>query len=257
MRRLVLTTALVLALLGAAFARGEVVPDGDLLVGFDARFAPQSLPRDRAVPLQVNLTGSVKMVDGSRPPQLRRISIALNRHGVIITRGLPTCSRAELESTSSTTALDRCRGALVGRGDFGANVSISGQDPVPIEGRVLAFNSGAQGRAAILVHIYASSPVRASVVLTFKISHRRQGEFGTVISTKIPTIASDFGYVTDVSLAFGRKYKAGGEQLSFLSARCAAPAGFPGAIFPFAKGRFVFANGQRVTSTVIRDCRVR
>lgn len=257
MRRLAFTIALLAALLGAGSARAESIQQGRLRVDFNAGFAPHSLPRDRPVPVRVSLGGSIATADGSRPPQLRRISIALNRYGRLTTRGLPTCAPRALESTSSATALRRCRGALVGRGRFGANVAFPNLAPFPVEGDVLAFNSRARGKPAIVVHIFGSKPVTASLVLTFKISHRRRGTFGTVLSTTIPRIASDVGYVTDISLSFGRRYRAGGERLSFLSASCAAPAGFPGALFPFARGNFVFANGQRLTSTVVRDCAVR
>jgi hypothetical protein len=257
MRRLAFTIALVAALLGAASARGEAVQQGRLRVDFNAAFAPHSLPRNQLAPVRVSLGGSVATADGSRPPQLRRISVALNRNGRLNTRGLPTCARGELESTSSATALRRCRGALIGRGRFGADVAFPNLAPFPVEGSVLAFNSRVRGRLAILVHIYGSKPVTASLVLTFKVSHPRRGRFGTVLSTSIPRIASDVGYVTDVSLSFGRRYRAGGERLSFLSARCSAPAGFPGALFPFARGSFLFANGQRLSTTVVRDCAVR
>lgn len=258
MPRLAFTIALVAVLLGAAAAaRGEAIQQGQLRVDFKAGFAPRSLPRDRPAPVRVSLGGSVATADGSRPPQLRRISIALNRYGRLTTRGLPICARGELESTSSATALRRCRGALVGRGRFGADVAFPNLAPFPVGGSVLAFNSRVHGKLAILVHIYGSKPVRASLVLSFKVSHRRRGTFGTVLSTRIPRIASDVGYVTDVSLSFGRRYRVGSERLSFLSARCAAPAGFPGALFPFARGSFLFANGQRLTTTVVRDCAVR
>jgi hypothetical protein len=257
MKRLALISALLAALAGVAIATAQPVRQGDLILRFDATFAPHALPRKRPAPVRVNLDGRIDTADGSRPALLRRISIALNRHGRLTTRGLPSCDAGELESVSSETALERCREALVGRGRFGANVSFPSQPPVPIEGRVLAFNGSRGGRQSILVHVAASSPVRASVVLDFKISHRRQGEFGTVVSTRIPRIASDLGYVTDISLSIGRRYRAGGERLSLFSASCAAPAGFPGAIFPFARGSFVFDTGQRLTTTVIRDCIVR
>jgi hypothetical protein len=257
MKRFALISALVVAALGAAIAAGQPVQQGNLRIGFDAGFTPHALPRERAAPVRVELDGSVETTDGTAPPRLRRITIALNRYGRITTRGLPVCHPGELESVSSKTALERCRSALVGRGRFGANVALAGRPPLAIEGRVLAFNSSVRDRQAIAVHIYASSPIDAAVVLDFKISHKRSGKFGTVVSTEIPRIASELGYVTDISLSFGRRYRAGGKQLSFLSASCAAPSGFPGAIFSFAKGTFSFANGQSLSSTVIRDCSVR
>lgn len=257
MRRLALIAIASTALLGAALARGETVQQGNLRLGFNAGFAPHALPREREVPVRVSLAGTVATADGSRPPELQRISVALNRDGRVTTTGLPACAPGALQAVSSATALQRCRPALVGRGRFGANLSLSGERPVRINGKVLGFNSTLRGRPAIAVHIAAKSPVQASVVLMFKIAHPKSGRFGTVLSTRVPEIAGSLGYVTDISLSFGRRYVYRGRHLSFISASCAAPSGFPGAIFSFARGSFGFANGQRLTSTVVRDCRVR
>jgi len=109
----------------------------------------------------------------------------------------------------------------------------------------------------MLLHLYGSSPVRAAFVLPFEISHRRHGQYGAVFSTKIPELASDLGYVTEIEMKIGRTYNYKGERRSFLSASCAAPAGFPGGIFPLAKATFSFANGQRLTTGLSRDCKVR
>jgi hypothetical protein len=122
---------------------------------------------------------------------------------------------------------------------------------------MLAFNARVHGRQAILLHVSGSTPVKATVVLTFKVRHPKKGKFGTVLSTKIPRLASDLGYVTDVALVFNRRYTYRGKRYSFLSARCAAPAGFPGAIFSFTRGTFSFAGGKQIVTTLTRDCTVR
>jgi hypothetical protein len=259
MRRLAFISvlAVAVALPLAGIARSEIKGDGGLFVAFDGSFSPRVLPRDRDVPVTVRLSGSVKTADGTRPPQLRTISIAVNRYGRLSTRGLPACLPGLLESTDSQTALARCGSAVVGRGGFGANVEFPDRSPFPVEGRVLAFNGRSHGHAAILVHIHGSKPVEATVVLVFRIRHPARGKFGTVLTTRIPRIASDLGYVTDIALVFGRTYRVGGERRSFISARCAAPAGFPGALFTFAKAAFTFAGGKRITPALVRDCVVR
>jgi hypothetical protein len=244
-------------LFGAAIAHGEISGNDGLFVSFDGGFTPRSLPRDRDVPVTVRLNTSIKTADGSRPPQLRKISFAVNRYGLISTKGLPTCRPGLLESTDPPTALGRCRPALVGRGEFAANVEFPNRAPFPVHGQMLAFNGRAHGQPAILLHIHGSKPVEVTVVLTFTIRHPAQGQFGTVLSTKIPRLASDLGYVTDVSLVFNRKYRYQGKEYSFLSARCAAPTGFPGAIFSFTRGTFSFADGKQITTTLTRDCTVR
>jgi len=258
MRRVLLTTVvLALALAAAGIARGEVAQSGGLRLAFDGRFAPQSLPRDRSAPVTVNLEGSITTADGKPPPQLRRISIAVNRYGSFFTQGLPRCSPSQLEQTSTQVALSRCGDALVGRGRFGANIDFPTTTTLPVEGKMLAFNSRVGHRQAILMHIHGWRPVQATIVLTFIVTHRRRGTFGTLLTARIPKLASDLGYVTNVSMSFGRRYSYAGKRRSFLSARCAAPLGFPGVFFPFAKGSFGFAGGQWVTATLSRNCRVR
>lgn len=258
MTRFALIAALcATVLLGAGIARGEIRGKGDLLVTFGGGFTPRSLPRDRDVPVTVHLHGTVKTADGSRPPQLRTISIAVNRYGRLSTEGLPICRPGLLESTDSELALSRCRPALVGHGRFGANVALPNAAPFPVEGKMLAFNGRVHGKPVVLLHIHGSNPVEATLVLTFTIRHPRDGKFGTVLTARIPRIASDLGYVTDVSLVFGRTYRFRGQPHSFLSARCAAPAGFPGALFTFAKGSFTFAGGTQLSPALVRDCVVR
>jgi len=258
MRRLAIAVVLVAALLGAAVAaQGEMYRKGNLRVTFDGRLLPRALPRDHLAPATVHLDGKVGTFDGTRPPQLREMSVAMNRAGRIFTAGLPTCTAAQLQQTSSDAALDLCGGALVGHGRFAAKVDFSEAPLIPAQGKVLVFNSRAGGKPAMLLHLFGSTPVRAAFVLPFRISRNSEGEFGTVFSTKIPVLASDLGYVTDIELTIGRTYNYAGKRRSFLSASCAAPAGFPGTIYKLAKTTFSFADGTRLTSRLTRDCTVR
>jgi hypothetical protein len=256
MRRIVVLTITASLLLGAGLARAELTQRGDLRLDFDGHFAPKILPRDRDAPVSVLIGGSVSSVHGGRPPGLRKISIAVNRYSKVYTRGLPACEPGILQSTSTAEALERCRPALVGSGHFGAIVDFS-NDQFPVRGRILAFNSGSPRHPRLLLHIYNANPAKTTIVLKFAITHPKKGDFGTVFTARIPEIASDLGYVTDISLNFDRQYRYLGKPRSFLSARCAAPAGFGGGPFAFAKGRFDFASGQRLGITLTRVCQVR
>src|SRR4051794_8967170 len=141
MRRLSISAVLFLLVLTAAAARGEVIQKGTLRVNFDGKLLPRALPRERPAPVTVSLDGLVGTSDGSRPPQLREISIAVNRAGVVSVAGLPTCRASEIQQTSSEAALKACREALVGRGHFAANVDFPGAPLIPAHGEILAFNS--------------------------------------------------------------------------------------------------------------------
>lgn len=258
MSRIAITLALVLsALIAAAVAQGELSQKGNLRVSFSSEIAPRVLPRDRAAPISVSLEGKVGTVDGTAPPALREISVAVNRAGLVFVKGLPRCAASELQQTSTEAALNLCRDALVGHGSFFANVDFPGAPQIPAHGKVLAFNSVSRGRPEMLLHLYGSTPVRATFVLPFKIAHHSQGKFGNVFSTRIPSIGANLGYVTDLNLTLGRKYSYAGKRRSFLSASCAAPSGFTGAIFELAKAKFTFSNAQQLTTSVSRDCRVR
>ncbi len=86
------------------------------------------------------------------------------------------------------------------------------KDQFPVKGRILAFNSGSPEKPGLLLHIYGPSPAKTTIVLRFEISRPKQGEFGTVFSARIPEIASDLGYVTDISLKFDRQYRYRGRR---------------------------------------------
>ena len=259
MRRLLISAVLTPLVLASAVvaARGELIQQGSLRVHFDGQLRPRALPREHRAPVSVSLEGAVSTSDGTRPPQLREMTIAVNRAGVVSATGLPTCSAPQLQQTSTEAALRACRPALVGHGRFAANVDFPGAPLIPARGEILAFNARIHGRPGMLLHLYGSSPVRAAFVLPFEISHRRQGKYGAVFSTRIPELASDLGYVTEIAMKIGRTYNYKGQRRSFVSASCAAPVGFPGAIFPLAKATFSFANGQRLTTGLSRDCKVR
>jgi hypothetical protein len=247
----------IAALLCAGLAAAEVVQDGNLRLHFSGKIAPKKLPRTNPAPVTVRVSGAIGTADGERPPELTKIAIAFNRDGHVSTKGLPICEAGELEQTTSAGAREACGGALVGHGKFRANVALPGRETFPVTGDMLAFNSTKNGRPALLLHIYGSHPVQLVFVLTFRIVRVAKGTFGTIFVAHIPKFAAQLGYVTHVNLTFARRYVYQGEQRSFLSARCAAPAGFPGGPFTLARGSFTFDNGQRISTSLARNCWVR
>ena len=207
--------------------------------------------------LLLDVKGAIGTTDGTHPPAVRRIEIAINRHGRLSTEGLPTCSGPLLQSTSTETALKRCRPALVGRGRFGANVDFFSPEPVLATGGMLAFYGKSNGSKALLLHLYTTTPVRTTFVLPLTISNRGGELFGTILTAKIPTLAGGLGSVTQIDLKIGRNYTYRGQRRSFISASCPAPEGFSGAPFSLARGSFYFADGKKIETTLSRACRVR
>jgi hypothetical protein len=248
--------ALALAcLLVAAAAEAELVERGDLFVKFSGGISPAALPRDANAPIAVSVEGTVKTLSGERPPALRLISIAINRAGRIDSKGLPTCRRSQLQPATSAEALKACRPALIGEGRYRAALALPEQANFPLRGRLLAFNAVVGGRRAILAQVYGEDPVPNGRVFVFHI-HKAQGTFGTVITTSLSPGLNRNGYLKEISLDLGRDFVYRGREHSYLSAACAAPAGFSSASFPFVRLGMTFADGRKLSSTLIRTCRV-
>jgi hypothetical protein len=257
MRRRLATLALLLTatVALAAVARAEVVQSGNVRVTFHATFTPQELPRETPAPIAIEVDGQISTTDGSQPPPLQRLRIELSSSGRIETRGLAACTAPKLQSTSSDLALERCRSAQIGHGKFEAQLLFSGR-PILVDGRALVFNGVVGGRPGMFIHIYIARPVKVTLVIPLKIS-RGSGRFGTVLTTRVPKLAGGLGSITRLQLRIGRRYTAGGERRSYLSAACAAPEGFPGATFTFARGVFTFEGGRTMNAFLSRSCQVR
>jgi hypothetical protein len=255
-KRVALIAALAsLCLLLAGIADAELVERGNLFVKFEGGIAPTALPRQAKAPISVRVDGTIRVLSGERPPALRRISIAINRGGALDTTGLPTCRRSQLEPATSQQALEACRSALVGEGQYIGALALPEQDRFPLQGRILAFNAIVDGQRAILAHVYGSDPVPNSRIIVFHI-RRSQGTFGTVFSAALPARLNRSGYLKRISLELRRTFVYRGRKHSYLSAACAAPPGFPSASFPFSRVSMTFADGRQLASTLIRTCRV-
>jgi hypothetical protein len=257
MRRASLIAIALLAALGVAgAARAEVEQQGDVIVNFDGGISPKALPRTGVAPVAVSVDSSFKSAEGADPPpQLRKISIGINRGGKIFDRGLPTCRVRKIQPTTLKAAHRICGGAIVGSGHVQVRIHLASQAPFTFKGPLLVFHAKrAQGDRRLLAQVYGKRPPSA-FVLTFRIL-KKPGTFGTVIKTTLPKPARTWAYVTHFDMRLRRIYTYHGEKHSFISAGCAAPAGFPGAIYPFAQANFGFDGGQTVSATLIRDCTV-
>jgi hypothetical protein len=246
-----------LTALSISSAAGEVVQKDGLIVSFAGSISPRSLPRAGKAPVGVNVGGRVRTASRGLPPSLRRISLEINRNGVLYKRGLATCTAPRLQASGSAQALAACGAARVGYGRVGGLVVIPEQPPFRFQGRVLAFNGRLRnGRPAILAHLYSANPIPLTFVLAFTIE-RTPGRFGTRLVAVVPRRTRRLTHITSFSLHLRRTYEFGGRRRSYLSAGCPAPDGFPGATFPLVRASYRFDGGPNISSTLVRTCRAR
>ena len=242
-----------LALAGPASA--ELTQQGKLLVGFNGGLSPKTLPRNKPAPVAVKVEGDIKTTQGAPLPQLRTITVAINRAGRLDDKGLPTCNVDAIQPATEAEAQTLCHRSIVGSGHVSLQAHIQGQHSFPVEGKLLAFNGPKKhGKKIVLAQVYSDDPPGA-FVLTFTLK-KQPGLFGTVMSTTLPAEAMGWAYLTHFDMTLDRSYRHKGVIHSYVSAACSAPAGFPGAVFPFAKASFGFAGGQKLRTTVVRSCRV-
>jgi hypothetical protein len=246
----------VAAAAGAGLAGGAVFGGPNVRATFTGWLTPRSLPRAAGVPVSLHMRGQLEPREGHEPPQLRRIKIAINRHGRVSTWGLPACTPGRLDATDSKGALASCRGSLVGTGRFTAHVSVPEQSPFPAIGRVLAFNGVAAGHHVILAHIFGTDPVPTTQVLVMRFGHEHGGAFDTTLTSRMPEAAEKWGYATGFALTLDRRYTYRDRLRSVISANCPAPRGFTLAVFPAARATYELASGRTITRDLEGRCRV-
>jgi hypothetical protein len=252
--KLCLLTVVALGALGA-LAQAELTRKGDLIVSFQGGITPNHLPRTGGAPVTVRVAGNIKTTNGLRLPQLRTIAVAINKAGRLDDQGLPTCKISTIQPATEEVARKRCADAIVGSGHVTLVVRLPSQPDYISRNNLLAFNGPRKnGKKLILAQVYSKNPPGA-IILTFTVS-KHPGTYGSVIETSLPSYAENWAYLTSFEMNLGRTYTFRGKQHSYVSAACAAPAGFPGAVFPFGKASYKFGNGEVVSTKIVRSCKV-
>jgi hypothetical protein len=253
--RLLLLALVLVGGLAATAAHGERTQHGNLIVSLDGHFSPLALPRDRPAPVAVQLRAGLETEDGSILPRVTKVELGIPGQGKITTRGLPVCTSRRIRDATTAKALEACGPALIGSGRMIAQVKIPNQPPFQVHARILAFNGKVGGHRAVIVHGISTQPPTA-VVLPFVIK-LRPGRFGTVLVAHVPATLGPWPRFARFRMNLFRRYIAGGEQLSYLSASCPIPKSNTAGFFSFAKATFTLEDGRRVSTGIARSCRAR
>lgn len=244
----------------APAATASVVTQKDnLRVSVEGKLSPKKLPREGSAPISVSIGWDIATVDGSPPPDLKKLRIEINKEGHFETEGLPTCPYAKIQPATTKRALSNCRPALVGRGSFSANISLKGQEgeSYTAKGQLLVFNGEEKGKPVLFGQIYSASPFATSFVIVFKVSKIRKGDYGTALTAVLPASLRSWGDLTGIQMSLSRRYGYEGRKRSYVSAGCPAPKGFNLASFDLARTSFSFGGGAEVSVTSTGVCRAR
>jgi hypothetical protein len=239
----------------ASMAHAAVVQEGNLRITLLSQVQPYKLPRDEPSPIAVFVAGHLQAPNGGIPSQLQKMSVKVNRHGLLQSKGLAVCQLAQIQPASTERALANCGDAVIGSGQFWAHIVLPDQGAYPTHGRLLIFNGKKAGHPVLLVHIFTSNPFFSSFVLTFGIK-KIKGTYGTELSASLPEALGSWGYVDRIKLTLKRKYTSKGKQLSYFNSACPAPRGVKRIVFPLAQASFDFAEGLTLTTKVEKACAV-
>jgi hypothetical protein len=245
-------------LLGCAtFASAVTLQQGGLRITVLSQLIPFKLPRDKPAPIAVFVAGHLQSSRGGIPPQLQEMRIQVNRHGLLQSRGLPVCEVPQVQPATTQRALSQCSDALIGSGQFWANIVLPDQGAYRTQGRLLIFNGRKQGRPVILTHIFTSHPFNSSFVIPFSIRRVSKGPYGTELRASLPQALGSWGYLDRIKLTLKRKYTYRGKRLSYFNAACPAPGHAPRTSFPLAYAEFRFADRKPLGATVNKTCGVK
>jgi hypothetical protein len=220
---------------------------GTLVLRADGGFEPRLLPKREFAPIHFQGYGEVRTTDGSQPPALRHVKLDFDRDGRLTTAGLSACRPAELESASPGQARRRCRSAIVGTGSIAAEIPLPGQGRVDLTSKLTLFNGPRQGGdPTVILHAQAPVPVSETYVVVIPIE-RRRGTYGYHAEFDVPPIAGGTGSLTYIDARIGRRFRAGGAERSYVSARCSD-------YILQTQGYFSFADGNVIYGSVFKAC---
>jgi hypothetical protein len=249
--------ALIFCIASTAIGTAAVIQQDNLRITVLSQIQPYKLSRHGADPIAVFVSGHVGTADKSIPPQLKKLTVKVNRHGLLQSRGLPVCQIPQIQPGSTERALKNCSDALIGSGQFWANIVLPDQGAYPTRGRLLIFNGRQKGHQALLVHIFTSNPFASSFVVPFEIHRIKGNVYGTQLSASLPQALGDWGFVDRIKLTLKRKYRYRGERLSYFNAGCPAPKVFKRTVFPLAHVSFGFEGQKEISTVVEKSCAVK
>jgi hypothetical protein len=237
----------LIALTGTATALAATVQAGKIIIEIEGGITPTKLSKKTPTPITLKVNGAVKTTDGSHVPALKTLDLEFDKHGMINTKGLATCSPSKLQATTTAAALKACGKELVGKGSVTAEIQLPEEAPFSAGGPLLIFNGPPQGGKPVLVmQVYAHVPA-ATTFVTEGVIGKAHGIYGTSTLIQIPTIVAGQGSLTSFSATLHKTWTYKGKKQSLLYATC--PDGHLS-----AHGAFSFVEGTSIAGNIVKPC---
>jgi len=237
-----LCCVLALALAASAAGQGALVRVNGLILRADGDVEPHALSRRQFTPINFQGYFDISAQGGGQPAALEEAVIDFDRDGRLSAGGLPVCGAAQIANAGPAEARKICPGAIVGSGTVEVQVGSATSSSV-----LTLFNGQPQeGNPSVILH--ARFDAAAGQVLAMVVPiERRPGAFRYRATLKLPPIAAGLGTVTRVQVKVGRRFTAGGQRRSYVSARCS-----DGILQ--THGRFTFSDGTIIDGSVEKAC---
>jgi hypothetical protein len=246
--RIALLCALGVLLLAAGSAEALRLTLGDVVVTTDGGFTPTTLPKQGFAPIKLHGYGRFTTTDGKPPPVLETLALWFDKHGEVVTTGLPVCHPGQLAATTTAAARRNCRGAIVGKGTGTAEIDFPEQAPIHASSPITLFNGPPKhGNPTVLAHAYLNVPAPTTYIVPIEIQKVNDGRYGFKTVATIPKIAGGAGTPLYGELTVGREWTYKGKRLSYANAEC-ADGRLQG------KGQFTFKDGTFLEGTLVKAC---
>jgi hypothetical protein len=245
LRKLALFVLVPLGLAAASAGAAMVTVDG-LVLHADGSFQPQTLPRHRYAP--VEFQGYVDLAEkgGGKPTPLRQAIVDFDRDGRLSVAGLPTCAPETIAAASTPEARRICRGSIVGSGKVEALVALPGETVLASSPLTIFNGPPLPSGPSVVLHARTTVPATQTYAILAPIE-RRAGRYRYRVTLDLPPLAAGYGAITRLEVKVGRRYRAGGRQRSYVSARC-------GDNVLETHGRFSFEDGTIIDGSVEKYC---
>jgi hypothetical protein len=269
--------ALALALMAVAgvsppFAGGDSPHAGEVVIGVSGETVPGKLPRLRMAPATLRVGFTSETLSTPATPELTAIRLEVSRNIAFQTAGLPSCPIAKLYESSDAGQV--CSGSLVGHGTVISEVTLPGQAPATIEGRLSAFYDFGEGQPRILAQVTSSGALPLTYVIPFTI-HKTQGVYGTTLSveqmrfiagecalghpncfSQTYTYKGIYGHISKLELTLGRRFVHASKTTSVVSADCPARNGSSSVSFPLVKVDLAYPDAISRSQVSTSRCEV-